>query len=146
MLKVALEKEGLKSGYYPQHFRKKGGSFSTKRESESQYGGRGRESLRRRGVLSDETLKSMMHRMICLEEGIFELKDLLNDSNKESVLIKAKELTGLAARSGSFEAMKICIAIQLVGREGLSRRVDELVEELLLGVRSFKENLMIERI
>ncbi len=125
MLKVALDKEGLKSGYYPQHDRKKGGFLT-----------------RRRGF-SDETLKSMVHRMICLEEGVYELKDLLNDSNTECAMVKAKELTGLAARAGIFEAMKICIAIQLVGRQGLNHRVDELVEELLIGVRSFKENLMI---
>lgn len=143
MLKVALEKECLKSGYrFPS--KRKTSWKSSFRDLGDTPGNRFGQILLRKNYFSDEVLQSMVSRMVGLEQGIFELKELLIASKVECALAKARELTGLAAKSGSSDAMKICIAIQLVGRQGLLQRAFELAEELLVGVKAFKENLIIE--
>lgn len=147
MLKVAQEKEGSKVGYRVQNqgrmarvtvHRTTDQQLSRQEHGGPNIGGLGTQ------VFAEEAIEARFHRVVCLEEGVFELRSLISASNIDSALSKAKELTGLAARAGSTEAMKICIAIQLVGRQGLLQRTIELVEELLVGVKSFKENLMFE--
>jgi hypothetical protein len=93
----------------------------------------------------DDAAKSLQLKIVGLEQGIQDLKFLLSNHEMEVALLKAKELTGETARLGAIGAMHTCVAIQLVGRQGLTGRCFDLVEDLIGDLKSFKQNLIIDQ-
>lgn len=70
------------------------------------------------------------------------LKDAIVTRDGNAIADLAHALTDATARLGAIRMMKLCIALQMVGRRGLVEKASELVGELEVEYARFKENLI----
>lgn len=87
-------------------------------------------------------IDSLDKRLEAVEKDIDELECLSKSLNTDRFLVKARQLTSDICRLGAAEAMRTCIGIQLVVGLHLLSRLQILIDELRVHVRSFKENLI----
>lgn len=73
---------------------------------------------------------------------ISSLKEAVVMRDVEAIVGLSHALTDATARLGAIRMMKLCIAVQMLGRRGLVDKVGELVEELELEYSRFKETLI----
>jgi hypothetical protein len=110
-------------------------NFSRRRETYQQ-------KAKNSGKNKKVSIDSIDKRFECVEKDIDELEILSKSFIYDNFLKKARQLTGEVCRLGATEAMRTCIAIQLVVRLHLISRLQLLIDELRFNVKSFKENLI----
>lgn len=88
-------------------------------------------------------LDSIEDRLADVERNIDELEELAAGHHIDRFLPKARQLTEDICKLGAAEAMKTCIAIQLVSRLHLISRLQHLIDELRYNLYSFKQNLIL---
>ena len=76
-----------------------------------------------------------------MEDRMTELRAALDVEHGESVMIVARDLTDITGRLGAMRMMKLCIAIQMLGRRGLFGQAKEVVSELEQVYTSYKKGL-----
>jgi len=88
-------------------------------------------------------LRSIGERVENLEKNIEEIEQYADSDCCEDLFHKFRQLSYEMSKIGAVEALRTCVALQLVIRLHLRSRVQYLLAELRLNLRSFKENLII---
>ena len=76
------------------------------------------------------------------EESLAGLRVAIESQDGSQVETLAHSLTDCTLRIGALHLMKLCIALQMVGRRGLFPKAHSLLDELESEYGRFKESLM----
>lgn len=139
--KQVIEDPGFRGGASTEIVERTG---KRERGARAQNGGYFAKVLR--GLKDDQNLLYLAARLQnyseLTEARMGSLRQAIEQDDGEAVADIAHALSDSTAKIGAIRMMKLCIALQMLGRRGLVQKARELLAELEAEYERFKENLI----